>query len=915
MTADEAGLTPQTRAGAADRPTTVPWHALSPGEVETMLEASPDGLTAAEVQARLLRDGPNALPTPKARSLIVRFLSQFNNLLILVLLGAAVLTAILGHWTDAGVIVAVCLLNATVGFVQEGKAEHALSAIRHMLSASATVRRDGHRLAVPAEQLVAGDLVLLEAGDKVPADLRLLWAKNLQVQEAALTGESVPVDKAIEAVPHEAPLGDRICMAFSGTLVTHGQARGVVVATGTSTEIGRISRLMAGLDPIETPLLRQMTGFARTLTAVVLGIAVLVFCLAALVHDYGLGDLFMAVVSLVVAAIPEGLPAILTITLAIGVQRMARCSAIIRRLPAVETLGSVSIICTDKTGTLTRNEMTVRSVALPAAQVVVEGVGYEPHGGFSVEGRDRLAEDVPTLVELARAAALCNDAALRQQGEAWSVEGDPMEAALLVLAAKAGIDRAEEARRLPRTDLIPFESEHRFMATLHHDHQGRGVVYVKGAPERILAMCASQRDEAGDLPLEAEAWHARIQAMAEQGQRVLALATRAGDPSRQDLQFADVESGLVLLGLVGMIDPPRTEAIAAVADCRGAGIRVKMITGDHAVTARAIAAQIGLQNTASALTGADIEALDDSALARIAPEIDVFARASPEHKLRLVQALQGQGFVVAMTGDGVNDAPALKRADVGIAMGQKGTEAAKEAAEVVLADDNFASIARAVHEGRTVYDNLKKAIAFLLPINGGESLSVVIAILAGLTLPITPLQILWINMVSSIGLALALAFEPAERDVMQRPPRAAGEALLSRFLIWRIAFVSLLMTLGIFGLFEWALWQGADEATARTVAVNTLVAMEVFYLFSVRYLNAPSLTYQGVLGTPPVLIDITVVTALQLVFTYAPFMAALFDSRPLTLMQGVPVLVAGVLLFAVLEVEKRVLRRGRAAAG
>ncbi|AWK86506.1 cation-transporting P-type ATPase [Azospirillum thermophilum] len=886
------------------------WHVLTVREAETLLGARPEGLTPAEAQERLLRFGPNSLPPPKTRGPLLRFLSQFNNLLIQVLLVAAAITALLGHWTDAAVILAVCVLNAVVGFVQEGKAEQALGAIRHMLSASAAVLRDGHRVAVPAEELVPGDLVLLEAGDKVPADLRLVWTKNLHIQEAALTGESVPVDKASDPVAADAPLGDRRPMAFSGTLVTHGQGRGIVVATGSTTEIGRISGMMARLEGIETPLLRQMARFARTLTSVILAIAALVFGFGVLVHGYSATELFMAVVSLAVAAIPEGLPAILTITLAIGVQRMARRNAIIRRLPAVETLGSVSIICTDKTGTLTRNEMTVRSVIAGGQGFGIGGVGYEPQGGVTLDGRERLPDDHPVLVELARAGALCNDAALRETESGWTVEGDPMEGALLVLARKAGIDTGEEARRLPRTDLIPFESEHRFMATLHHDHENRGIVYVKGAPERILAMCRAERGpDGGDRPLDAAAWQAGIEALAAQGQRVLAFAAKAAASDHRELCFSDVESGLVLLGLVGMIDPPRVEAVEAVSACRGAGIRVKMITGDHAVTARAIAGQLGLENASAALTGPEIEALSDEELVRRAPDIDVFARASPEHKLRLVQALQARGHIVAMTGDGVNDAPALKRADVGVAMGQKGTEAAKEVAEMVLADDNFASIARAVREGRTVYDNLKKAIVFLLPINGGESMSIIIAIMAGLTLPITPLQILWVNMVSSIGLALALAFEPSERDVMSRPPRPAGEALLSRFLVWRIAFVSMLMTAGIFGLFKWSVWHGADVETARTVAVNTLVVMEVFYLFSVRYLRTASLTFQGILGTRPVLVAVAVVTGLQLVFTYAPFMAALFDTRPLGVAEGLPVLAAGVLLFAVLEIEKLILRR------
>ncbi|AWK88744.1 cation-transporting P-type ATPase [Azospirillum thermophilum] len=909
----DPGALPCEPGSVADVPA---WHVLTVADTRSLLAARPEGLTATEVRERQLRYGPNSLPPPRTRGPLLRFLSQFNNLLIQVLLCAATVTAALGHLTDAAVILAVCILNALVGFIQEGKAEQALGAIRHMLSASATVLRGGRRTAVPAEELVPGDLVLLEAGDKVPADLRLVWTRNLHIQEAALTGESVPVAKGTEPAPADAPLGDRSSMAYSGTLVTHGQGRGIAVATGTASEIGRISGMMARLEVLETPLLRQMAGLARRITAFILAVAALVFVVGLLARDYETAELFMAVVSLAVAAIPEGLPAILTITLAIGVQRMARCNAIIRRLPAVETLGSVSIICTDKTGTLTRNEMTVRTVATAGGAYMVGGVGYDPHGGFQCDGQERLADGDPVLVELARAGALCNDAVLRRTDGGWQVDGDPMEGALLVLAAKAGLDMAAEARRLPRIDLIPFESEHRFMATLHHDHDGGELLCVKGAPEQVLAMCRAERGLDGDRPLDPAGWQERIEALASQGQRVLAMAVRQGSTGagggeglRRELRFEDVRGGLVLLGLVGMIDPPREEAVEAVRTCRAAGIRVKMITGDHAVTARAIAAQLGLENVRDALTGPEIDRLGDEELARRAPDIDVFARASPEHKLRLVRALQHRGFILAMTGDGVNDAPALKRADVGVAMGCKGTEAAKEVAEIVLTDDNFASIARAVHEGRTVYDNLKKAIVFLLPINGGESISVIIGIVAGLTLPITPLQILWINMVSSIGLALALAFEPPEPDVMRRPPRPAAEPLLSGFLVWRVAFVSLLMTGGIFAMFRWSLRHGADLEAARTVAVNTLVAMEVFYMFSVRYLRAPSLTLRGVLGTGPVLGAVGVVVGLQLFFTYAPVMAGLFGTRPLTLAQGFPILVVGALLFAAIEGEKAVLRR------
>ena len=864
----------------------------------------PGGLTAQEALQRLDEHGPNRLPPPRPRSAAQRLLAQFNNLLIYVLLGAAVLTAALGHWIDTQVILAVAIVNALIGFVQEGKAEKALQAIRHMLSPRATVLRDSHRTIVDAGELVPGDHAILEPGDRVPADIRLTRVKGLRLQEAALTGESVPVDKSVDPVAADAPLGDRRSMAYAGTLVAAGQGAGIVVETGTRTEIGRISGMLRVVQQLSTPLLRQMNVFARWLTIAILVLASLVFLFGITLRGFALAEMFMVVVGLAVAAIPEGLPAILTVTLAIGVQRMASRHAIIRRLPAVETLGSVSIICSDKTGTLTRNEMTVRSIATASHIFTVGGIGYEPRGGFSLEGREILADHRPLLSEVTRAAVLCNDSALREADGRWVVAGDPMEGALLAVGIKAGLDPAFVAKAFPRTDEIPFDAEHRFMATLHHDHAGVGFVYLKGAPERVIGMCDRQRGHDGDAPIDREYWHHRIEEMAAQGQRVLAVAFKPAEDHHRALTFDDVEDGLVLLGLLGLIDPPREEAIASVAECRAAGIRVKMITGDHGGTARAIAGQLGLANPQDVLTGPELDALDDEALIARAAEVDVFARTSPAHKLRLVQALQARGQVVAMTGDGVNDAPALKRADVGIAMGGNGTEAAKEAAEMVLADDNFASIAAAVREGRTVYDNLKKAIVFLLPVNGGESFAIIIAILLGYTLPITPLQILWVNMVSSVGLAIALAFEPAEADVMKRPPRPAGQPMLSAFLVWRIAFVSALFVTGIFGIFAWTRAQGATLEEARTYAVNTLVVMEVFYLFSVRYLRAPSLTLTGVRGTRAVLIAVAVVTALQLVFTYAPFMEALFDTRPVDLIHGVEIIAVGIALFAVLEIEK-----------
>lgn len=894
---------PGTRS-AADAIEDPRWHALTVDEALTARQGRPTGLTEAEARERLAEHGPNRLPVAKRRSAAIRFLSHFNNLLIYVLLGAAVLTALLGHWIDTSVILAVAFVNATIGFLQEGKAERALQAIHQMLAPRATVLRQGERTTAQAEDLVPGDLVILEAGDKVAADIRLTQVKALRMQEAALTGESVPVNKSLGPVAARAPLGDRASMAYAGTLVTAGQGVGVVVETGLRTEIGRISGMLTNVQRLTTPLLRQMNVFARWLTVAILILASLVFAFGVMLRDFAPVEMFMVVVGLAVAAIPEGLPAILTVTLAIGVQRMVGRNAIIRRLPAVETLGSVSIICSDKTGTLTRNEMTVRSIATASHILDVSGVGYAPHGVFRLDGGEIPPDQHAALVEMARAAVLCNDAALRSTDGHWTVDGDPMEGALLTLGLKAGLDPALEAGSLPRADVIPFDAEHRFMATLHHGPAGEGFIYVKGAPERIIDMCARQRGADGDRPLDGRHWHDHVDRMAAQGQRVLAVAFKPTDTEHRELRFDDVENDLILLGLLGLIDPPREEAVAAVAECQAAGIRIKMITGDHRGTARAIAEQLGLANHRDVLTGADLDLLDDRELIGRASEVDVFARTSPEHKLRLVTALQANNQVVAMTGDGVNDAPALKRADVGVAMGGDGTEAAKEAAEMVLVDDNFASIAAAVREGRTVYDNLKKAIVFLLPVNGGESFAIIMAILLGYTLPITPLQILWVNMVSSVGLAIALAFEPTEADVMKRPPRPSGAPMLSAFLVWRILFVSALFVAGIFGIFAWARDHGASIEEARTYAVNTLVVMEVFYLFSVRYLRAPSLTLKGILGTRAVLIAVTVVVVLQLIFTYVPFMEALFDTRPVDFVHGLEIVAVGIALFVVLEIEK-----------
>ncbi len=886
------------------------WHSLPASDALTRLDTPRSGLDPAEIESRRAQFGANRLPPPQSQPAWQRLLLQFHNVLIYVLLAAGVITAVLGHWLDSGVIFGVVVINAVIGFIQEGRAEQALDAIRDMLSPHAIVTRAGERHEIPAEDLVPGDIVHLASGDRVPADLRLIDIKSLRVMEAALTGESLAVDKQVDPVAEEAALGDRASMAWSGTLVTYGQGTGVVTATGSETELGRISTLLSTVEKLTTPLLKQMSRFGQWLAGGILLLSALLFGFGVWVRDYAANDMFLAAVGLAVAAIPEGLPAIMTITLAIGVTRMAHRHAIIRRLPAVETLGAVSVICSDKTGTLTRNEMTVQTIIDADGLFDVSGSGYAPEGGFSRGGEPADPESHPVLGELAHAALLCNDADLRETGDGWQLAGDPTEGALLTLALKAGLDLRQTRDALPRTDVIPFESEHRFMATLNHDHAGHGYLYLKGAPERVLALCTRQRGADGDRAFDLEHWHARMDEAAGQGMRLLALAVRRSD-SATALNFDDIEAGgFTLLAVLGLADPPREEAIQAVATCRTAGIKVKMITGDHAATALAIGKQLGLDESVRAMTGAEIETFDDARLRDVVGEVDVFARASPEHKLRLVEALQSLGEVTAMTGDGVNDAPALRRADIGVAMGKKGTEAAKEAAEMVLADDNFASIAHAVEEGRTVYGNLKKAIVFILPTNAAQAGMVLIAILLGLTLPITPVQILWVNMVTAVTLALALAFEHPEPEAMRQPPRDSREPLLTRFMLWRIVFVTVFLVAGSLGLFLWELERGMPLEAARTAAINALVMGEIFYLFNCRRLIAPVVGWSGFFGNRAVLIAIGALIILQGLFTYLPLLQSLFATTALDLATWGRIVLFGVIVYSVVEIEKAVIRRG-----
>lgn len=873
----------------------VVYHAVPAEQVTRLLDTDViRGLDLDEARRRLDEHGPNRLPEARRRGPWARALAQFNNPLILVLIVAGTVTALMEHFVDSAVIFGVVVINAIIGFVQEGKAERALDAVRAMLASYATVLRDGKRQQVDAADLVPGDVVLLESGARVPADLRLSRAHNLRVEESALTGESVPVEKTVDPTAADASLGDRTCLAYSGTLVVYGQGRGVVVATGADTEVGQIGALVSETSSLATPLTRRLDQFARQITGLILLVGAVTFGYAHLVGGMDLLEAFLAVVGLAVAAIPEGLPAIITIVLAIGTRAMASNRAIVRRLPAVETLGSVTVICSDKTGTLTRNEMTAVRVMLPDAELTCSGVGYVPAGGFADEHGPIDPSGHPGLQQLVTAGLLCNDAVLHHHDDGtWSVAGDPTEGALVTLAVKAGLDPQIVLADLPRVDEVPFESENRFMVTLHHDHHGQAFVVCKGAPERVLDLCGSPAD-AG--------WQGRIDRAAAEGERVLALARADVTPGSDQLDL-DQLPRFDLLGMVGLLDPPRTEAVEAVAECQQAGITVKMITGDHGVTAAAIGRELGLRSDV-ALTGDAIEEMDDEELQVAAVHHDVVARASPEHKMRLMAALQARGNYVAMTGDGVNDAPALKAADIGVAMGHRGTDAAREASDLVLTDDNFATIAQAVRQGRVVFDNIKKSLLFILPTNGGEAGLILLALLLGLTMPITVGQILWVNMVTAVTLALALAFEPAEPGVMRQPPRAPREPLITKPLALRVAYVSVLMALITLAAFEWELLRGSSIEVARTTAVNVLVFGEMVYLFNVRHFTKSALNLEAFTGNRVALLVIGVLVVLQLAFTYAPPLQQVFATQGLGWASWTMIIGLGVAKFLAVEAEK-----------
>ncbi|MEP0913890.1 cation-transporting P-type ATPase [Leptolyngbya sp. GB1-A1] len=875
----------------AKHPTQDQWHHLSVKEVVQSLETDPDtGLSTQEAKERRDRFGANELTAQKSQSAWVRFLQQFNQPLLYILLAAGIVTAFLHEWIDAGVIFGVTIINAVIGFIQESKAENAIAALAESVTTEATILRDGQKQVISSSELVPGDLVLLASGDKVPADLRLIEVFDLQIDESGLTGESVPVEKSLTPLPPDTPLAEQANMAYTGSLVTFGRGQGLVVAIGDKTETGHLSQMMQQSHSLETPLTRKIDRFSKTLLYVVLALATLTFAVG-VAQGFSWVEVFKAAVALAVSAIPEGLPAILTVTLAIGVSQMAKHHAIIRKLPAVETLGSTTVICSDKTGTLTENQMTVQEIYAGGKLYQVSGGGYAPEGEITLKGQPIDLAETPALSQCLQAGLLCNDAQIKEQEGNWTVVGSPTEGALVTAARKAELIPESLAETLPRRATLSFESQFQYMATLHN-RGSEQLIYVKGSIEAILKRCYQMVDAAGNsTTLDATAIEQMVDRLANQGLRVLALAEKTAVRSKSSLEHSDIERNLVFLGLQGMIDPPRSEAIQAIRSCQSAGIQVKMITGDHAKTAAAIAQRMGINQTPDApiFTGRELADMSEMELANAVEQSNVFARVAPEQKLRLVKALQSKGEIVAMTGDGVNDAPALKQADIGTAMGITGTEVSKEAADMILTNDNFASIERAVEEGRTVYKNLLRAIAFILPVNGGESMTILIAVFLASPLPILPVQILWLNMVGSIALSVPLAFEPPSPDVMQNLPRPTNEPLLSRRLITRILAVSVFNWIVIFGTFEWIIRTTGNEALARTMAIQALVAAEAFYLLSIsRFVPAIIAKMRGRTESfgYAVLFGIGAAFLFQTLFSQWNVMNQLFDTATLNLSQA-----------------------------
>jgi Ca2+-transporting ATPase len=902
------------------KPEAIDWHTLEPDRVFAILHSSEAGLTADQATERQRIHGPNLIRKTKQDGILRLLWRQINNSLIWVLLASGTLAILLGKMTDGLVVLSVVLINAVIGFIQEFKAGQAIEALSGMVPQNAIAIREGKNTTIPASELVPGDVVLLAAGDSVAADMRLISINNLQVEEAALTGESMPVEKNTASVSRDAVIGDRTCMIYSGTLVTTGTATAIVTATGMGTELGRISDMLESTVDLETPLTKKLDEVSTYITIGISVISVVILAIGvkraldiAIPLGTALKETLIFAIALAVGAIPEGLPAVVTIALAIGVQRMARRNAIIRKLPAVETLGSTTVICSDKTGTLTCNEMTVTELRTLQTRCRINGSDDDALGSFTIEDRKvaQLPEDIGDLLIK---ATLCNDATLHQEATGWHITGDPTESALLVAAAKAGISTENADTRFPRLDSIPFSSENQYMATLHGGAEK--TIILKGAPEVIVSRCHT----AGQTADDSQQIIAEINRMGSQGMRVLAIAGKQRDQGAPDMLSPDsVKQGFTFLGLIGMIDPPRIEAVEAIKACHRAGIEVKMITGDHRTTALAIGKALNLAVSDQVVTGAELATMDAATLQQTALTTNIFARVAPEHKLRLVRALQKERHIVAMTGDGVNDAPSLKQANIGVAMGITGTAVSKESADIVLADDNFASISAAVEEGRRVYDNLIKSLAFLLPTNLGLALILIYGIMffpfdpvkKVLLLPMLPTQLLWINLIAAVALALPLAFEVKEPDIMHRPPRDPDAPLFTGFVVFRVVAVSLLMTAGTIVLFTMKYQQGLSASIAaplvlaktQTMAVTFVILFQIFYMTHCRSLK-DSLLKIGFFSNPTVFWGIGVVLALQGLFVYLPLMQRVFHTAPLSFTEIGLTTAAAFIIFPAVSLEK-----------
>ncbi|MCR1300238.1 MULTISPECIES: cation-transporting P-type ATPase [Enterobacter] len=885
-----------------------PYYQQTVDDTLANINSTAEGLSSSEASVRLQQYGENALPQKKGKPAWLRFLAHFNDVLIYVLLVAALLKLFMGQWVDMFVILGVAIVNALIGHIQESNAEKSLQSIRNMLSSEAVVVRQGNHETIPTTTLVPGDIVVIRAGDRIPADLRVIEAHNLRVEEAILTGESTVVEKNSDVLSGELPLGDRYNLLYSGTTVSSGGGKGVVVATGGETELGHINQMMSDIEKHRTPLMVQMDKLGKTIFITILVMMVALFVFSLLFRDMPVSELVLSLISLAVAAVPEGLPAIISIILSLGVQAMARRKAIIRKLPTVETLGAMTVICSDKTGTLTMNEMTVKAVITADTTYRVEGDSYEPVGNIHpVDDPTPVSVVQGSLLErYLRTIDLCNDSQLiKDEQGLWKITGGPTEGALKVLAAKIQLPPLDTEMR----SKIPFDSQYKYMSTLYRlgDEE---VILITGAPDVLFRLCQYQQTNDGIQPFDLPYWEGKIEEYAREGLRMVAAAWKPARDGQRELDHPDLQDGVILLGIAGMMDPPRPEAITAIADCLQAGIRVKMITGDHPQTAMSIGQMLGIGNAASAITGRELEAMDDRQLSDAAQQYDIFARTSPEDKFRLVQALQSKQEVVGMTGDGVNDAPALKRADVGIAMGIKGTEVTKEAADMVLTDDNFATIARAVHEGRRVYDNLKKTILFVIPSNIAQALLIIIALLAGNLIPLTPVLILWMNMATSATLSFGLAFEAGEKDIMNRPPRKANLHVMDGYAIWRVVFVGLMIAISAFILEAWLQPRGYSAEFIRTVLLQTLVTAQWFYMLNCRVNDGFSLS-KGLLANKGIWIVSGVLLALQLLIIYAPFMQMLFGTEALPFRYWVITLLIGFVMFLIVEAEKVLTRKWR----